>query len=96
MVTYPRSFLLAGAGLLTLCALGVLAVMLAWPQPASAHISPTELHVGEGEAVTYTVHFDSNPVAFDDVECGTEGAGLVYVNRRGYLWRLTLPAQRTA
>ena len=81
--------LLASAGLLALFALGVLAAMLTWPQPASAQtprliVSPTELHVGEGKEVTYTVHFDSNPVAYDNVECGTDGEGLVYVNMRGF------------
>ena len=60
--------------------------MLAWPDPASAQaqprliVLPTELEVGEGDSVTYTVHFDSNPSAFEGVECGEP----VYVSMRGY------------
>lgn len=69
---------------------GVLAAMLAWANPAHAQqsgdrprliISPTELHVGEGESVTYTVHFDKNPVGFAEVSCGDK----VYVSMRGYV-----------
>ena len=83
-----RMPLLASAGLFALCAIGVLAAMLAWANPASAQneplprliISPTQLHVGEGDSVTYTVHFDRNPSGFDNVECGEP----VYVNMRGF------------
>ena len=83
--------MLGSAGLLALFALGILAATFFWANPTSAQsqpmliISPTELHVGEGEEVTYTVHFNANPVAFDNVECGTDGRGLVYVNMRGFL-----------
>ena len=85
--------LLASAGLFALCVTGVLAAMLAWANPVSAQteplprliITPTELHVGEGDSATYTVHFDRNPSAFDNVECGDANTlGKVYVNMRGF------------
>ena len=91
MINLSRSasLTLAFAGGVALCIAGAVATMLAGANPAFAQaqpqliISPTELHVGEGESATYTVHFDANPVAFDDVECGDGTKGRVYVNMRG-------------
>ena len=89
MSTAHNLLILAGVGLFVLLIAGVLAAMLAWPHPALAQqpddlpkliISPTELHVGEGESVTYTVLFDKNPEGFVGVECGE----VVYVNMRGF------------
>ncbi len=76
LLGHPR-LTLALAGILAVCAAGVVAAMLLLAHPASAQtneppkliVKPTTLNVSEEGTATYRVYFDKNPAEFGNVGC---------------------------